>query len=68
MTIHDCFTIKEKGQEMSLKQKGNIFLHYFTETHSIRKVLLGSRKADGITEETDLRLLKTKYIIAIPVT
>lgn len=51
---------------MSLKQKGNILLHYFTETHSHRsKSLLGSRKADGITEEKDLRLLKTKYMVAI---
>lgn len=53
---------------MSLKQKGNIFLHYFTVKLTAIKaqVLLGSRKADGITEEKDLRLLKTKCMATIP--
>lgn len=54
---------------MSLKQKGYIFLCYLTETHSIRsKSFIGVSKADGITEEKDLRLLKIKYMVAIPVT
>lgn len=50
---------------MSLKQKGNIFLHYFTVklTAIEAKVLLSSREADGITEGKDLKLLKTKHMV-----